>query len=82
MTNFLKKYVQFLSLQENLELRYNGSTPPPKSALILNTDIQTLTHYHIMPHFDALKICICEIHCEKRRNCLSQAISPFLSFLP
>ena len=29
MTNFLKKYVQFLSLQENLELRYNVHPPPP-----------------------------------------------------
>ena len=38
-----------------------------------------LTHYHKLPHFDALKIYTygkhCEIytygkHCEKRRNCL------------
>ena len=36
-----------------------------------------LTHYHTMPHFDALKICNSGKHCEKRRNCLEQAISPF-----
>ena len=29
-----------------------------------------LTHYHTMPHFDALKIYSCGKHCEKRRNCL------------
>ena len=28
-----------------------------------------LTHYHALPHFDALKIYISGIHCEKRRNC-------------
>ena len=28
-----------------------------------------LTHYHTMPHFDALKIYSCGKHCEKRRNC-------------
>ena len=38
-----------------------------------------LTHYHIMPHFDALKIYTCGKHCEKRRNCLKQAISRFLT---
>ena len=32
-----------------------------------------------MPHFDALNIYSCGIHCEKRRNCLVQAISPFLT---
>ena len=29
-----------------------------------------LTHYHTMPHFDALKIYSCGKHYEKRRNCL------------
>ena len=29
-----------------------------------------LTHYHIMPHFDVLKIYSYGKHCEKRRNCL------------
>ena len=40
-----------------------------------------LTHhmYHTMPHFDALKIYSYGKHCEKRRNCLEQAISPFLT---
>ena len=28
-----------------------------------------LTHYHTMPHFDALKIYSCEKHREERRNC-------------
>ena len=31
---------------------------------------EELTHYHTMPHFDALKIYSCGKHCEKRRNCL------------
>ena len=30
-------------------------------------------------HFDALNIYSCGKHCEKRRNCLLQAISPFLT---
>ena len=30
----------------------------------------SLTHYHTMPHFEALKIYSCVKHCEKRRNCL------------
>ena len=32
-----------------------------------------------MPHFDALKIYSCGKHCEKRRHCLLQAMSPFLT---
>ena len=38
-----------------------------------------LTHSHTMTPFDALKIYSCRKHCEKRRNCLKQAISPFLT---
>ena len=38
-----------------------------------------LTNYHTTPHFDALKIYSCGKHCEKRRNCLLQAISSFLT---
>ena len=38
-----------------------------------------LTTYHAMLHFDALKIYSCGKHGEKRRNCLEQAISPFLT---
>ena len=34
-----------------------------------------------MPHFDALNIYSCGKHCEKRKNCLKQAISPFLTML-
>ena len=37
-----------------------------------------LTQYHTTPHFDTLKIYSCGKH-EKRRNCLEQAISPFLT---
>ena len=40
-------------------------------------DQRAITHYHTMPHFDALKIYSYGKHCEKRRNCLLQAISPF-----
>ena len=32
-----------------------------------------------MPHFDALKIYSCGNHCEKRKNCLKQAIYPFIT---
>ena len=32
-----------------------------------------------MLHFDALKIYSCRKNCEKRRNCLLKAISPFLT---
>ena len=32
--------------------------------------INSLTHYHTMLHFDALKIYSCRKHFEKRRNCL------------
>ena len=31
---------------------------------------EVLTHYHTIPHFDALKIFSRGKHCEKRRNCL------------
>ena len=32
--------------------------------------VKGLTHYHTVPHFDALKICSCRKHSEKRRKCL------------
>ena len=38
-----------------------------------------LNHYHTMPHFHAPKMYNCGKHCEKRRNCLKQAISSFLT---
>ena len=41
-----------------------------------------LTHYHTMPHPDALKIYSYGKHCVKMRNCLSQAISHFLAMFP
>ena len=41
--------------------------------------LEKLTHYHTMLHFDALKIYCCGKHSEKKRNCLEQAISPFLT---
>ena len=46
---------------------------------IIGISGKVLTHYHTMPHFDALLIYSCGKHCEKRRNCLLQAISPFLT---
>ena len=39
----------------------------------------TLTRDHKIPHFDALKVYSYGKHCEKRRNCLYQATSPFLT---
>ena len=42
-------------------------------------DHNHLTLYHSILHFDPLKIYSCRKHCEKRRNCLLQAISPFLT---
>ena len=41
--------------------------------------LDLLTHYHTMPHFDARNIYSCGKLCEKRRNGLEQAISPFLT---
>ena len=38
-----------------------------------------LTLYYTIPHFDALKIYSCQKHCEKRRNCWLNAVSPFLT---
>ena len=38
-----------------------------------------LPHYHTIPHIDTLKIYSCGKHGGKRRNCLEQAISPFLT---
>ena len=37
-----------------------------------------LTHYHTMPHFEAMKIYRCGKNCEER-SCLLQVISPFLT---
>ena len=56
--------------------------------LVLSSFVATilsnvLTHYHTMPHFQALKIHSCGKHCEKRRNCLLQAFVLFSQcFLP
>ena len=38
-----------------------------------------LTHYHTIPHFDALKIHSYGKYCEKRRYCLLKAISRFFT---
>ena len=51
----------------------------PYSFLGYFLDFMYLTNYHKMPHFDAQKIYNCGKHSEKRRNCLLQAISPFLT---
>ena len=39
-----------------------------------------LTHYHTIPHFDALKIYSCRKHCEKRRNCFLPYMVLFFHF--
>ena len=42
-----------------------------------------ITHYHTMPHFDALKIYTCGKHCEKRRiACNKQFLLFWHCFLP
>ena len=38
-----------------------------------------LTHYHTILQFDALKIYTCKKHCEKRRNCLLQAVGQYVT---
>ena len=43
---------------------------------------KSLTHYHTIPHFESLKIYSCGKHYEKRKKCLKQAISPFLTIFP
>ena len=43
------------------------------------TCFHNLTHYHTIPYFDTLTRYSFGKHCEKRRNCLEQAISPFLA---
>ena len=50
-----------------------------RRAMSLDFTEERLTHRHAIPHVDALKIYNCRKHCEKRRNCLLQAISPFLT---
>ena len=63
--------IWLIELQESM----NRCTACPNITEILLKMV--LTYYHTMPHFDALKIYSCGKHCEKRRNCLLQAISPF-----
>ena len=48
-----------------------------KNVYNLCRKLSILTHYHTMSQFDASKTYSCGKHCEKRRNCLLQAISPF-----
>ena len=62
-----------LSLSQTMNFR------PFQTERLCRQQEKGLTHYHTMPHFDTLKIYRCGKHCEKRRNCLSQAISPFLT---
>ena len=50
-----------------------------KSYKLLYFYSHKLTHYHTMSLFDALKIYGFGKHCEKRRNGLEQAVSPFLT---
>ena len=39
-------------------------------AVLKSSSQWQLTHYHTMPHFDALKKYSYGKHCEERRNCL------------
>ena len=56
---------------KNLSLFGKGLKMKLKHAVISNVYfVGVLTHYHTMPHFDALKIYSCGKHCEKRRKCL------------
>ena len=41
--------------------------------------VKTRAHYSTLLHFNTQKICSCGKHCEKRRYCLLQQISPFLT---
>ena len=71
-----------------------GRFPPLLFNSRINTDIEIvvyldeanillssigLTHNHTIQHFDAEKTLSCGKHCGKRRNCLQQANSPFLT---
>ena len=68
----------FLPFSSNLKLSSANSFSLEESEIRrLTTGQGTLTHYHTILHFDALKIYSCGKDCEKRRNCLTQAISPF-----
>ena len=40
-----------------------------------------LTHYHTIPHFDALKICSCRKHCEKEKIACNKQFLLFLQCL-
>ena len=51
-------------------LRKSRKLLEKKDNKMLVASFFSLTHYHTMPHFDALKIYSCGKHCEKRRNCL------------
>ena len=72
-----------LSSRDVLIQKYIINCHPADFRIGLLSAIQTnfffLTNHHTMPHFDALKICSCRKHCEKRSNCLKQAIAPFLT---
>ena len=65
----------------DLRLSRTGSPTPIVGASLICKGLyfQASPHYHTIPHFDTLQKCNCGKHCEKRRNCLKQAISPFLT---
>ena len=62
-----------------LTFSHKGIKGPFLRVVSLRLGNCVLTHYHTIPHFEALKIYSCGKHCEKRRNCLLQVISPFLT---
>ena len=87
-----KKYFNFYKFVICLFLVFNHSPhgsskalqhlyiyPFTKKFTLYLFTIRVLTHCHSMLHFNTLKINSYGKHCEKRRNCLKQAISPVLT---
>ena len=62
-----------------LELHFLFTNSPSSTRSISPCLLHKNIDYRTMPHFDPPKIYSCGKHCEKRRNCLKQAISPFFS---
>ena len=62
-----------VQIMDDLIANSFGQDQPAQSAqvdLSRYSFYDALTHYHTIPHFDALQIYSCGKHCEKRRNCL------------
>ena len=56
---------------------------PPMTTPMEIVSCLRLTHYHIMPHFEAYKTCSCGKYCEKRESaCNKQFLTFSQYFLP